>query len=71
MNRYLTFLATLAFVCLQHVGAYSQCSATITTAGPNPTCGGSGLTLTASGGDTYLWSNGATVREIMNVVPKK
>ncbi|MBK8622711.1 MAG: hypothetical protein IPN79_13390 [Saprospiraceae bacterium] len=32
--------------------------------GPDATCFGSSVTFTASGGDQYLWSNGATTNEI-------
>ena len=38
--------------------------ATITAAGPTTFCDGGGVTLTASEGQSYLWSNGATTQSI-------
>lgn len=38
--------------------------ATITADGPTVICDGTTLTLTASEGDSYLWSNGATTQSI-------
>ncbi|WP_162427489.1 Ig-like domain-containing protein [Pontibacter pudoricolor] len=38
--------------------------ATITAGGPTTFCQGGSVTLTASGGNSYLWSNGATTESI-------
>ncbi|MBJ6116940.1 T9SS type A sorting domain-containing protein [Pontibacter sp. BT310] len=38
--------------------------ATITTSGPTTFCEGGQVTLTAEGGDTFLWSNGSTNKSI-------
>lgn len=43
-------------------------SLSITIAGPNTVCIGSAPTLTAQGGVTYLWSNGATTATIAPVI---
>ncbi len=39
-------------------------TATVSPAGPLTLCGGGSITLTASTGSTYLWSNGATTSTI-------
>jgi hypothetical protein len=39
-------------------------AATITASGPTTFCAGASVTLTASEGDTYVWSNGETSRSI-------
>jgi hypothetical protein len=39
-------------------------TATITAAGPTTFCAGGSVTLTASSGASYLWSNGATTQSI-------
>ncbi len=40
-------------------------TATITAGGPTSICSGSNVTLTASGGSTYVWNNGATTASIV------
>ena len=39
-------------------------TATITPSGPTTFCTGGSVTLTASAGSSYLWSNGATTQAI-------
>jgi hypothetical protein len=39
-------------------------AATVTALGPTTFCAGGSVTLRASAGSTYLWSNGATTRDI-------
>lgn len=41
-----------------------QCTATATAAGPTTFCAGGNVTLTASAGASWLWSNGATTQSI-------
>ncbi|MFL6246259.1 MAG: IPT/TIG domain-containing protein [Thermoanaerobaculia bacterium] len=47
------------------VTAQSTPTATITANGPTTFCQGSSVTLTASAGGSYLWSNGATSQSIV------
>lgn len=44
--------------------AYVASIPTITASGPTDLCTGSSVTLTASAGSSYLWSNGATTQSI-------
>ncbi|TDO22275.1 LamG-like jellyroll fold domain-containing protein, partial [Sediminibacterium goheungense] len=44
--------------------AYAATIPTITASGPTDLCTGSSVTLTASAGSSYLWSNGATTQSI-------
>jgi len=44
--------------------SYCPLTAVIDTSGSTTICQGSSITLTASGGDTYLWGNGSTTPSI-------
>jgi large repetitive protein len=48
----------------EHVINTSQATATITPSGPTTFCAGGSVTLTASTGTSYAWSNGATTQSI-------
>jgi len=47
----------------------SPLTATITAGGPTTFCNGGSVVLTASGGSSYLWSNGATTTSISANIP--
>ena len=50
--------------CTQTVTVVNNNAATITPSGPTTFCSGGSVTLTASAGSSYLWSNGATTQAI-------
>jgi ELWxxDGT repeat protein len=49
----------------QELFALDTCDATITASGPTTFCAGGSVTLTASPGLNYSWSNGATTQSIV------
>jgi Secretion system C-terminal sorting domain len=54
-------------ISTQAITVNSIPTATITASGPITTCEGSGLTLTATGGTSYVWSTGAKTATISNL----
>ncbi|MGL5889531.1 MAG: lamin tail domain-containing protein, partial [Bacteroidia bacterium] len=48
-----------------NAGETANCSATVTADGPLSFCEGGSVTLTASTGGSYLWSNGETTQSIV------
>src|SRR5690606_34529601 len=61
--RFYLFTFFCYFASLQLVSAQS-CQAFITATGNTTLCEGDSVLLTASAGQTYLWSNGKTTRSI-------
>src|SRR5688500_11849953 len=64
-KKMVAFFGALILMCSLNA-AMAQCpTPTITPSGPVDLCTGGSVTLTATAGVSYLWSNGATTQAIV------